>query len=103
MDFAGHSARLAKAKTERYPTELDDLERVVQLLDHADELRRNQVKLATLTSSLREGVMGMLPVPTSLASMAIPVSSAMDESVEIDHAQDEEASAKSAVKRRMRS
>lgn len=84
------------------PTSPDHLDSVVQLLDQADELRRNQAKLVELTSSLRDGVMGMLPVPASLALLPTPSSTAIDEAVETDEEQHEEVAPKPAVKRRKR-
>ena len=78
-----------------YPTAQKDLSRVVQVLDQADELRRQQAKLAELSASLRNGVMGLLPTPASLGSVPTPM--VMDESEPDD---DTELSAKAAVKRR---
>jgi type I restriction enzyme M protein len=45
------------------PKDEDELKRVVQLLDQADELRRQQERLSQLSKSLREGVLRMLPAP----------------------------------------
>ncbi len=68
-----------------YPTAPKDLERVVQLLGRADELRRNQAKLVELTSSLRDGVMGLLPAPASLVSSPIvPIFTTADTDIEME-------------------
>jgi type I restriction enzyme M protein len=54
------------------PREDADLARVVQLLDRADELRRDQQRLLELSKGLREGVFALLPeaADTPAAAMA---------------------------------